>query len=265
MTQHEVHCFSIVPIEVNLDPRLSLQDIRVLIALLSFRDKTTNLCWPSREKLAERCRMHISNISYTTSRLEQFGWVTKHGKGGYSKATRYEMHVPDLTTVAEQTTVVQSTTVVESTTLVESTTRNRSRSHTTTVVEPTTRIEQTIEHTKEQTNKVSRGTRLPATWYPDPQLIMWAKQQRPDINLHDTTESFKDYWHGVSGAKGIKLDWDATFRNWIRNQRGQRSPAQTSYQQSMKDKFDQLTGNRRSEAINGNIIDVTPEAKRLGG
>lgn len=257
MAHNEVHCFSIVPIEVNLDARLNLKDIRVLIALLSFRDKTTNLCWPSREKMAERCRMHVSDISHATTRLVGFGWLTKTGKGGYSKASVYQLHVPDLTTIGESPTIGETPSVGESTT------RDVGESPTQTLGELPTRIEQTIEHTKEQTNKVSRGTRLPATWYPDPQLIMWAKQQRPDINVHDTTESFKDYWHGVSGAKGIKLDWDATFRNWIRNQRGQRSPAQTSYQQSMRDKFDQLTGIRRNDE--GNIINITPEVKRLGG
>lgn len=27
---------------------------------------------------------------------------------------------------------------------------------------------------------------------------------------------FHDYWIGVSGAKGVKLDWFATFRNHVR-------------------------------------------------
>jgi hypothetical protein len=31
-------------------------------------------------------------------------------------------------------------------------------------------------------------------------------------------EGFCDYWKGRPGAGGLKLDWDATFRNWIRNE-----------------------------------------------
>jgi hypothetical protein len=29
-------------------------------------------------------------------------------------------------------------------------------------------------------------------------------------------EKFCDYWRGVAGAKGIKTDWIATWRNWMR-------------------------------------------------
>ncbi len=28
--------------------------------------------------------------------------------------------------------------------------------------------------------------------------------------------AFVDYWRGVPGSRGLKLDWDATFRNWLR-------------------------------------------------
>ena len=27
---------------------------------------------------------------------------------------------------------------------------------------------------------------------------------------------FVDYWRGVPGNRGVKMDWDATFRNWLR-------------------------------------------------
>lgn len=31
-------------------------------------------------------------------------------------------------------------------------------------------------------------------------------------------ESFRDYWHAAPGQKGVKLDWSATWRNWIRTE-----------------------------------------------
>ena len=31
--------------------------------------------------------------------------------------------------------------------------------------------------------------------------------------------SFRDYWLGVSGSKGVKKDWLATWRNWLRRTR----------------------------------------------
>lgn len=65
------------------------------------------------------------------------------------------------------------------------------------------------------TNK--KGTRIPNNWQPT----------RNDANHkaehgHDTAwlelehARFCDYWKGVAGTKGAKLDWDATWRNWIR-------------------------------------------------
>lgn len=29
-------------------------------------------------------------------------------------------------------------------------------------------------------------------------------------------EKFMDYWTSVSGSRGTKLDWDATWRNWMK-------------------------------------------------
>ena len=123
---NDINIFAIVPIEVLQDPRITLWQIKVLVALLSFRNKTTNLTFPTREKLSERCGLHISNISKTTSELVELGWLEKDGKGGYSKATRYIIRLPDtLRTVVKSTTVVESTTVAKSTTstVAESTTR----------------------------------------------------------------------------------------------------------------------------------------------
>lgn len=35
---------------------------------------------------------------------------------------------------------------------------------------------------------------------------------------------FFDYWIAQPGAKGRKLDWSATWRNWVRNEKLQRVP-----------------------------------------
>lgn len=102
--------FAIVPIEVLLDQRLTFWQMRVLIALLSFRAKNTDTVWPKRETLSMRCGMHVSNISKATSELCELGWLTKAGCGGKSTPTRYKITVPDIQTLAESTTVVESTT-----------------------------------------------------------------------------------------------------------------------------------------------------------
>ena len=69
--------------------------------------------------------------------------------------------------------------------------------------------------TKER-KKTHRGSRLPTDFVFPKEWADFCIQQRPDLNLQQTFDSFKDYW--VSAPKGTKLDWFATWRNWVRNQ-----------------------------------------------
>jgi hypothetical protein len=65
----------------------------------------------------------------------------------------------------------------------------------------------------------SRGSRLSPDWFPSESLTAWAAKARSDIDLPAVVEKFKDYWRALPGSKGVKLDWDATFRNFLRNER----------------------------------------------
>lgn len=49
----------------------------------------------------------------------------------------------------------------------------------------------------------------------------FCKTTRPDLKPQEVFDQFKDYWVSVGGQKGTKLDWIATWRNWVRNQRQQ--------------------------------------------
>lgn len=49
----------------------------------------------------------------------------------------------------------------------------------------------------------------------------FCKTTRPDLNPQAVFDQFKDYWVAQGGQKGTKLDWTATWRNWVRNQRQQ--------------------------------------------
>jgi len=72
----------------------------------------------------------------------------------------------------------------------------------------------TTNHIKE---KQQRGSRLTQDWVLTNPMDQWAKQERPDLDVRQVAEQFKDYWIAQAGQKGVKLDWDATWRNWIRN------------------------------------------------
>ena len=58
---------------------------------------------------------------------------------------------------------------------------------------------------KESLPSAARGTRLPPDWMPTEHLE-WKTE----------LEKFKDYWAAQPGLRGVKSDWPATWRNWIR-------------------------------------------------
>ena len=60
------------------------------------------------------------------------------------------------------------------------------------------------------------GYRLPQNWQPTESQKVWAKGRRPELDIADQIEQFKDYWCAKAGKDATKLDWDATWRNWIR-------------------------------------------------
>lgn len=73
----------------------------------------------------------------------------------------------------------------------------------------------------------ARGTRLPADWKLTRQLADEAARARAAAGLPPLTADelraegakFADYWHAKAGKDATKLDWPATWRNWIRNVR----------------------------------------------
>lgn len=59
-----------------------------------------------------------------------------------------------------------------------------------------------------------RGERLPADFAPDFGVAEALGLPRPAAERE--AERFRDYWLGVAGQRGRKLDWPATWRNWCR-------------------------------------------------
>ncbi len=68
--------------------------------------------------------------------------------------------------------------------------------------------------------KSPRGTALPESWALPDDWKTWAEGERPDIDVEVVACTFRDYWIAKPGKDGRKADWSATWRNWVRNQRG---------------------------------------------
>jgi len=60
-----------------------------------------------------------------------------------------------------------------------------------------------------------RASRLPDDFELTETRRLVAEAER--LPAERTFAKFCDYWRGVSGHRGRKVDWDATWRNWCRN------------------------------------------------
>lgn len=84
-----------------------------------------------------------------------------------------------------------------------------------------------------------RGTRLTDGWQLTPELRAFAS----DLGLEPDglRDEFVDYWTSVPGSKGLKLDWEKTFKNRCR-ELGKKPTAQ-------RETFDQRRIREAKEAI----------------
>ena len=78
--------------------------------------------------------------------------------------------------------------------------------------------------------KTQRGSRLPTDWSLPVDWKTWAQAERPDLNAEKVAESFKDFWISKPGAGGVKLNWEATWRNWVRSQKQSYKPQDVVHQ-----------------------------------
>jgi len=66
--------------------------------------------------------------------------------------------------------------------------------------------------------KAPKAQRLKIEELPD-EWQVFCKTERPDLKPEQIWNQFRDYWIAQGGQKGAKLDWFATWRNWVRNQK----------------------------------------------
>lgn len=62
----------------------------------------------------------------------------------------------------------------------------------------------------------STGTRLREDWKPTQDTIAWTRGIGPHVDLTTEWAKFQDYWMSRAGAGARKVDWDRTWKNWIR-------------------------------------------------
>jgi hypothetical protein len=78
-------------------------------------------------------------------------------------------------------------------------------------------IPETERETETKKEKKALGKRLATDFCFPKEWEQFCQQTRPELNPIKTFDQFKDYWIAQAGQKGVKLDWFATWRNWVRS------------------------------------------------
>jgi hypothetical protein len=84
---------------------------------------------------------------------------------------------------------------------------------------PVSPIDTKIKNSKRQnSDRPSRGTRIDPDWSPTAAEREFAiAEGLATAEINREAARFRDYWKGRAGSGGVKLDWSATWQNWIRS------------------------------------------------
>jgi len=82
-----------------------------------------------------------------------------------------------------------------------------------------------------------RGARLSAEFVPSEKARATILAECPRLDLRREHAKFADYYAAAPGQRGVKLDWDATWRNWMRKATEDAPRRSTSRQQETDDLF----------------------------
>jgi hypothetical protein len=81
------------------------------------------------------------------------------------------------------------------------------------VILPADPTEDPPDDSQKRATRIDPSLQLSADW------LNFAKAERPDLDPNRTFSMFRDYWLAKSGKDATKLDWFATWRNWVRGQK----------------------------------------------
>lgn len=67
-------------------------------------------------------------------------------------------------------------------------------------------------------------TRLPENWTLPEDWAAWTANERPDLDVTQIAEEFKDYWLNRKDKLAWKISWLKTWRNWVKGQKSNGRP-----------------------------------------
>lgn len=165
----------------------SSNDFVVLLMIANHAKSDGSGAWPSVPTLAKEARCSIRAVQYSIQRLVRSGELHIDRESGPQKARVYS--VPGVQILHPRGANGD---------MEGCKSRHRNKE------EPSI---------KQPSRSVA--TRIPEEFMPKDEHYTIAAEL--GANCDGEFQKFRDYYLGTSGSKAAKCDWDATFRNWLRN------------------------------------------------
>lgn len=203
-------------------------EMLLALALADHASDDGSRVYPSIKHLAAKTRQAERSVQYQLRRMEEAMWLLleNSGNGGRNQHRMYCIN-PEWIKGADFASLVKGA-IDDIKGAIHNIKGATDDAKGCKAIAPAYNHHESSEEPSEK--KRVRATRISANWMPSDADAAYLFQKRPELNLQDTAEKFRDYW--IAHPKGEKMDWPASWRTWVRNERGQ--PAQqrpaTAYQ-----------------------------------
>lgn len=187
-----------IPAEIYLNSELSWTEKILITEIFSFQK--SDGCFASNEYLADFLNVSVKTVANALTHLRQLGLVQVDGYG--------KQRILTVSLSQNRETFTEESRNRE-------TTFPKSGNSIYRIIN--TEINTDINNTYKASKRNQKGSRIPNEFTVTSEMVAWASERGVRADLAVETEKFKNYWLGVAGAKGVKLDWTATWRNWILN------------------------------------------------
>ena len=192
--------------------QISKSAFLVYVYLCRRRNHRTGVCFPSLRTIAEECGIEYSYASLMRAELIKKGWLDINDDGELIPVKGFaskSLENPD--------------------TILENPKHEFGKSQT-----PYICINQQIEpanltNKRGRSKSASKGTRIPNDFAVTEDMLEWAESRNIGLDIEIETEKFRNHFLAASGAKGVKLDWVATWRNWMLNAKSYAERGKTNY------------------------------------
>jgi hypothetical protein len=219
--------YAVIPEEAVMDSdQVGGAAFRVYAYLCLRRNKTTGICFPKLKTIARDLKMNRGHVSQLKKVLLDHGWITECGEGSFrpikgfdevrlsNQKFSYSNQDDGAESLDKLTPSLDNLTpsLDNLTKSLDNLTNNNNIDINRQINRPVNRE----RGANKSRTPATKGTRLPSDFSISEEMREWAMTKHPLTDIDAETEAFIDYWRGVAGAKGLKLDWSGTWRNWIR-------------------------------------------------